>query len=361
MFDFFGNIFDIINVPLGMILKGIYWVLGNYGWSIIVFALLSKLAMLPSAIKTHKNQIRMRKIQPKMKRLAEKYHNDSRNPKYQEELQELYQSEGYNPMSGCLPTLIQFPLIIGLWNVIRQPLTYMCNLAPKTLYDAVNHLITNAGSNPAVQRLVDELNKFSTDKLTIVADGKLAEYGDKVQKALETAEIFIADAINSNAQLDGLSQIVNPDSIIETEFLGINLGESASAQPQFWSWFLLVPVIAAGSSFLLSFISMRMNRSQSDHNDPTSKSMNMMMYTMPLLSLWIGYSMNFGVAIYWIANNVFSLIQTLLLPLFLKEKEEVKPEKEKKMNYTQLEKMKRDEENLNGEAVEKKNKNKKKK
>ena len=82
----------------------------------------------------------------------------------------------------------------------------------------------------------------------------------------------------------------------------------------------------------------------------------MMMYTMPLLSLWIGYSMNVGVAIYWIANNLLSLAQTVLLPKFVKRKEEVKPVKEKKLNYTQIEKQKRDEALLNGESLDKKKK-----
>lgn len=346
---FFSSIMDIVNVPLGLILQGIYWVLGNYGWSIIVFAILAKVLLLPSAVKSQKNQIRMQAIQPKMKRLAEKYHNDSRNPKYQEELQALYTSEGYNPMSGCLPQLIQLPLIFGLWNVIRQPLTYICNFSDNNLYQSVKTMIESASDNAAVVKLRE---LFATH----ITDGKFAEYSDKVQQALDLNEIYIADAINSNrTAIDGLNEAIQQKNVIGTEFLGINLGETASAHGLL-SWFILIPIIAAASSFLVSYISMKMNRTNTDSSDPTAKSMNMMMYTMPLLSLWIGYSMNVGVAIYWIANNLLSLAQIVLLPKFVKKKEEEKPVKEKKMNYTQIEKMKRDEAMLNGEPVDKKKK-----
>ena len=347
---FFSSIMDIINVPLGLILQGIYWVLGNYGWSILVFALLAKLLLLPSSIKGQKNQLRMQAIQPKMKRLADKYHNDNRNPKYQEELQALYAEEGYNPMSGCLPTLIQLPLIFGLWNVIRQPLTYICNFSDNNLYQAVKTMVESSSDNAAVVKLRE---LFST----YIADGKFAEYGDKLQKSLDLNQIYIADAINSNrTSIDGLNEAIQQKSVIDTEFMGINLGETASAHG-LWSWFILIPIIAALSSFLVSFLSMRMNRQKNGENaDPTAKSMNMMMYMMPLLSLWIGYTMNFGVALYWIANNLLSLGQTILLPRLIKKKEEVKPVKEKKLNYTQIEKMKRDEEKLNGEPVNKKKK-----
>ena len=349
---FFSNIMDIVNVPLGLILQGINWVLnGNYGWSILVFAVLAKLLLLPSSIKGQKNQMKMQAIQPKMKRLAEKYHNDNRNPKYQEELQNLYTTEGYNPMSGCLPQLIQLPLIFGLWNVIRQPLSYICNFSDSNLYNSVKTMVESASNHHSIETLRKAFSAY-------ISDGKLAEYSDKIQQALDLNEIYIADAINANRNtIDGLNEAIQQKSVINTEFLGINLGETASAHG-IWSWFILIPIIAAASSFLVSFISMRMNRTRTDSSDPTAKSMNMMMYTMPLLSLWIGYSMNVGVALYWIANNVLSLVQTLLLPKFIKQKEEVKPVKEKKLNYTQIEKMKRDEELLNGEPV---NKNKKKK
>ncbi len=340
----FLGLMDIINVPLGLILQGIYWVLGNYGWSIIVFAILAKAAMLPSAIKTQKNQIRMQQIQPKLNRLRDKYRNDAKNPKYNEELQELYASEGYNPMSGCLPQLIQFPVIFGLWNVIRQPLSYICNFSDSNLYDAVKVLVESAVQNPAVDKLREVFSSF-------IQDGKLAAYSKDLQKTLDLQEIYIADAINNNPTVDGLMEAIEQKSIIETEFLGLNLGDSA-ANHGILSWFIIIPIVAALSSFLISFISTKMNKTQTDKNDPTAKSMNIMMYTMPLLSLWIGYSMNIGVAIYWISTNLLSLLQVILLNKFIKKPAEApKAKKEKKLNYTQIKKME-EQARLNGETID---------
>lgn len=355
MYLFLGNIMDIINVPLGWILYAIYWLLGNYGWSILLFAVLAKVLMLPSSIKTHKNQMRMREIQPKIKRIQEKYHNDNRNPKLQQELQDLYTREGYSPMAGCLPTLLQFPLIFGLWNVVRQPLTYICDI-PNSLYATTEKLV-NAGDRTAtsIHTLIDKIGGLahsdSAAHHTEVQHWVLPEQS-QIQSALEMNEIYIADAVNQNQGIEGLAETLGGRTMIETEFLGINLGETASAHGLL-SWFIIIPILAAVSSFLVSYISMKVNKSALGEN-PGGKGMNAMMYLMPLLSLWIGYTMNIGVALYWVATNLLSLLQAIYLPRFLEKKKEEEPVKEKKLNYTQIEKMKRDEEKnlLNGEKVD---------
>lgn len=352
MYLFLGNLMDIINVPLGWILYAIYWLLGNYGWSILVFAVLAKAMMLPSSIKTHRNQMRMREIQPKIKRIQDKYHNNNRDPKMQQELQDLYTKEGYSPMAGCLPTLIQFPLIFGLWNVVRQPLTYICDI-PDSLYSTTEKLI-NFGdrSATAIHTLIDKIGNLthsdSAAHATEVEHWVLPEK-EQIQKVLEMNEIYIADAVNQNQHMEGLAETLGGRTMIDTEFMGINLGETASDHGLL-SWFILIPILAAASSFLVSFISMRVNKM----NTEGGKGMNALMYIMPLLSLWIGYTMNIGVALYWVATNILSLVQTILLPKFLEKKPEEPPKKEKKLNYTQIEKMKRDEEKnlLNGETVD---------
>ena len=231
------NFMDIINVPLGLILKGIYWIIGDYGWSILVFALLARIIMLPSAIKTQKNQLKMQKLQPKIKQLNNKYHNNTRDPKYQQEMQDLYAKEGYNPLSGCLPMLIQMPVIFGLWNVIRQPLTYICNFSESNLYNAVKVAVESGVQNESIQKLIEVFGK-------VITDGKLAEWGKEVKDLIKLNEIYIADMINSNGTLDNLMEAIEQKAVVNTEFLGINLGESASAHG-LWSPFILVPIIAA--------------------------------------------------------------------------------------------------------------------
>lgn len=296
------NFMDIIYVPLAYILKFLFWIIGDYGWAILAFSLLTKLLMLPMGIKGEKSRLRMNAIQPKMRKLQEKYQNDTRNPKYQQEMQDLYAQEGYNPMSGCLPQLIQFPLIFGLWNAIRRPLSYVCDFSEAKIVEIVNKLLSSGLESPILNRLHTLFD------------------GNDVLKTLKYNEIYIAQAINENTdKVDGLQQLVDGHMMINTKFLGIDLGATAS---ELKGWFLLIPVLAALTSFLVSFISMRINRASTENSDPTAKSMNAVMYTMPLLSLWIGYTMNFGVALYWISSNLLSLVQTVLLAKFVRPKVE---------------------------------------
>lgn len=320
------NLLDIIYVPLGLILRVIYLLVNNYGWSILIFALLTKVLLLPLAVKGEKGRLRMNKIQPKMKKLEEKYHNDRKNPKYQEELQELYTREGYSPTAGCLPQLIQLPVIFGLWNAIRRPLTYVCLFSEQLICDTVD-LLHGANVGGMIEKL-------------FVKDGALMGTQDLL-KAAQVNEIHIAQAINENLDsVRGLRDLIGDKLLIDTKFLGINLGVTASENG---GWFLLIPAIAAISSFLSSYLSMKINKTPGTENDPAAKSMGMMLFVMPLLSLFIGYSMNFGVAIYWISSNLLALAQTVLLHYFIKpEEEEAKAPKEKKLNYTQIEKMNRD-------------------
>jgi YidC/Oxa1 family membrane protein insertase len=115
--------FGIIAKPLGYLLTGIYDVVGNYGITLIIFTVIVRLCLFPLYATQTKNQLKMSSVQPKIQALQKKYANDK------EELQrrqmELYKEENYNPMKGCLPMLIQFPIIIGLFTLLRNPLEYL--------------------------------------------------------------------------------------------------------------------------------------------------------------------------------------------------------------------------------------------
>ena len=108
---------NAISNLLGHILKIIFEFVNNYGWSIIVFTLFVRLLLVPLMIKQIKSQKAMQDIQPKIKEIQEKYKN--KPEKQQEELMKIYQEAKINPLSGCLPLLIQMPILIGLFNVLR--------------------------------------------------------------------------------------------------------------------------------------------------------------------------------------------------------------------------------------------------
>ncbi|OGO76829.1 MAG: sporulation protein [Clostridiales bacterium GWB2_37_7] len=110
-------------MPMGQLMNWLVQIVGDYGYAIIAFTIITKLLLLPINIKQTHSTKRMNDIQPKMKAIQEKYKNDKE--KLNEKLMELYKEEKYNPASGCLPALIQLPIVIALFNVLRDPVKYV--------------------------------------------------------------------------------------------------------------------------------------------------------------------------------------------------------------------------------------------
>ena len=108
---------------LGHFLKVIYDVVGNYGLSIIIFTLGIKLLLLPLALMQTKSMKGMQDIQPKIKEIQTKYKNDAQ--KMNENIMALYKEHKVNPMAGCLPVLVQLPILYGLFNVLNKPVKYV--------------------------------------------------------------------------------------------------------------------------------------------------------------------------------------------------------------------------------------------
>nr|WP_298572452.1 YidC/Oxa1 family membrane protein insertase [uncultured Mogibacterium sp.] len=115
----------IIAVPLGYLLTFIYNLVGNYGISLIILTVLVKLLLYPLYFKQIKSTASMSSLQPKMKAIQEKYKNDKE--KMNEEMAKIYKDENFNPMGGCLPMLIQVPIIWGLFTLLRNPIKYMAD------------------------------------------------------------------------------------------------------------------------------------------------------------------------------------------------------------------------------------------
>ena len=106
----------------GIALKAIYGVIGNYGLSIIVFTIIVKMILMPLTVKQTKSTFAMSEINPKVKEIQAKYKN--KPEKQNEEISKLYKESGINPLLGCLPILIQMPILMGLFYVFKDPVTY---------------------------------------------------------------------------------------------------------------------------------------------------------------------------------------------------------------------------------------------
>ena len=146
---------DFIYKFFGTILGFLEQITGHYLPALLIFALFVKLIMLPFGIKQQKNSIKQAMVRPKEMAIRAKYKGRTDQPtqqKMQQEVMELYQQEGYNPMSGCLPLLIQMPILIILYNVVISPLQHICRYTKDMLNVIANYL---AGQGLSVDGLKD--------------------------------------------------------------------------------------------------------------------------------------------------------------------------------------------------------------
>lgn len=113
----------IISTPLGILLSFIYDIIGNYGLTLIIFTIIVRACLFPLYYDQMKHSTKLQDVQPKMQELQKKYGNNKE--KLNQEMMELYKTEGVNPARGCLPMLIQFPVIVGLFSLLRNPIEYI--------------------------------------------------------------------------------------------------------------------------------------------------------------------------------------------------------------------------------------------
>ncbi len=286
---------EIITWPFAKLMVWLYNLTGNYGVSIILFALAVNLIMTPFMAKSKKGMMRSTRLQPKIQELQRRHEGNPQ--KLQAEMQKLYKEEGANPMGGCLWSLIPFPILIALYSVVRQPITRMM-FAPAEVVTTLRDYFTNLGYEIASGRSAG----YEEIRLSNLAH----QFWDKVQTDLA-------------GKVDGLMDL-------DFNFLGLNLGD----QPQ-WNFFattdwsdssvwgpalglFLIPFISAGLSWLSMKVSTAINPTTGVNGDErTQATMNTMNLMMPLMSVWICFIMPAAMGIYWIANSIFGTIRDYLL------------------------------------------------
>jgi len=265
----------IIATPLGWIMSALYSLIQNYGLVLIIFTVLVKVLMFPLSVKQQKATAKMSVFQPKVQEIQKKYENNKE--KQQEELMKLYETHGYNPMSGCLPMLLPLIILFGLIDVIYRPLKHILHIGAETITKMAEILKT---AGVTVQN--------GREDLAIITN--IANYKDALlEGGIESG--IIEQILNFDYSLFGMDLSVVPT-------LGLN-------------WLILVPILSGLTAFLSSWISMKMNPATS--NQAGGGSLKIMMYTMPLLSVWICFSFPVGMGFYWILSNILAGIQSVIL------------------------------------------------
>lgn len=313
-----GNIFTwLIVQPMGFIIEFIYNFIPNYGVALILFTILIKLLILPLNLKSQRSMVKQQKLMPQIQELQRKYANDKE--KLNKEMMELYQANGANPATGCLPLLLQFPIIIGLFQVIQKPLSYMLRVnfnAPENI-NKVIELQQIVANNP---------------DLSAMAPGGFLE--STMEGLANNFQIAMSN-FAANPAVQGFS-----DWVINFNFLGLDLSRYPSevwgplnslltgqVSPQLWTTLplLLIPVLSGLTSWLLSKMSGSNSPQTSAAADGsnTAASMNKsMMLMMPIMSILFTFSLPAGVGLYWIVSNVAQMIQQYFTVAYFKKKEE---------------------------------------
>lgn len=285
-----GNILDIINVPLGYLFRYILLLVQNYGWTIVLFTIITKAILLPLSVKQQKSMSKMQAIQPKLAELQKKYQYDKE--KLNQETMKLYQTNQINPMGGCLPLLIQFPLLIGLYNIIRNPLTYVIQLGKHGL--------------PALQELVDALTPMG-----------LSLTGNSMMNQIPIAK-FMSEHFSE--LVEKFPAFANA-KMINFDFLGLDLSATPQSAWNAMPLLLIIPVVAGLTTFLTSWLTQKMSGtpkpSATDENTAAS-SMQMMNYIFPFMTAFFAFTLPAGLGLYWIVSNIVQLVQQVVLTNYFK-------------------------------------------
>ena len=297
MFEFF------ITRPLGWIIEQIYNLVANYGLAIIIFTVIVKLILLPLNIKSQKAMRKQQKIQPILQELQKKYANDQE--KLQKEMMKLYKENNVSMTGGCLPMLIQMPILIGLYQVIQKPLSYLMG--------------------------VDWMAEDVINKVYMLRDTMADQIGNL---ATQTEEML---AKMSQIQLSQWAEIVNGPTdpwVINFNFLGLNLANTPSAainyimRLDFSNWgviaLLLIPVLAVVSQVLTTKLTQIQSgqNTKDDSDNPSSQMNKSMMLMMPLMTGLFTFTLPSGIGIYWIVSSITQLLQQLALNKYFENKGE---------------------------------------
>lgn len=290
---------DLITIPFGYLLGWLYQLTSSYGLALILFAILVKLVLMPASAKGKKSTMKMSRLTPQMNLIREKYANDQQ--KMNTAIQELYKKEGVSMTGGCLWSLLPLLVLLPLYSVVRQPIIYMLHESMETTSAIMNTI------KEAMPNLVNSGNLYYEQMLAAPLLPRFAE------------------------ELKGI--VSNPQTLegLNFQFLGIDLARIPNIA--IWNWdnfgwanwgLLLMPVLSVASQFVSMFVMQKMNNSlvtnekgiqdqEAAKESQMNKTNKTMMYIMPLMTLWIGFTVPAALSLYWFIQGVVSTVSDAYL------------------------------------------------
>lgn len=268
---------------MGFIMRLAYSITDSYLLSILLFTLVMEILLIPFQVKQQKNQIKQAKLAPKANAIRKKYagrNDQATQQKMQNEIMEMYQQEKFNPASGCGTLLIQLPIIVCLYNVVVNPLRYICNV-PKAEINALIDFFKNAG-----HEFVS--NNYEIEIINLIRDN-------------------VSDYFTVAPSLEGA---VLPNFTVGP--FDLSMKPSLTFQP--FDWLMLIPVV----TFIVMILSQKIMQkftyqtpeAQAQQN---SMSMKIMTWTMPLMSVYFEFQVAAAIGVYWVFRSVISTIERIII------------------------------------------------
>lgn len=274
-------------VPLGVLMKWCWQLVGNYGVAILLFTLATKVVLLPLSVWIHKNSIQMVEIQPDINFLKAKYYGNG--DMIAEEQAKLFKKHHYHPMLSLIPLAVQLFLLMGVVYIIYRPLGYLFG----TDADVIRSLIDFVGANA----------EDSAAQISVV-------------EAIRAGRLTASSVVPG---VDGaaLAEVVEAVSNFDISFLAFDLSVTPTVA---WGFYILVPVIAGASSYLLCFTQNLANVIQHEQGKLSQWGLTILSVG---ISLYLGCFVPAGTALYWVASNLFSIVQMYALNAVINPKKYV--------------------------------------
>lgn len=313
MFEFF------ITKPLGFIIQLIYNIVQNYGWSIIIFTIVVKLILLPLQIKSQKGMKKQQKVQPIIAELQKKYANDKE--KFQTEMMKVYKENNVSMMGGCLPLLVQFPILIGLYQVIQKPLSYLLQVDFKAeeVISRVADVVSRMAADPAVAHAVETVKNLAPSELA-----------NAIAKSYQIPFLTWCRYLEQVSPGSGFA-----DWTLNFSFFGLDISKvpssalSAIFSGDFTNWgtilLLIIPIVAVFMTWYSMWQTQKMtgtaNTSASQDNASTVNSMNKTMnLVMPIMTGVFTFTLPSAMGLYWIASSFMQIVTQYILNVYFDKK-----------------------------------------
>jgi YidC/Oxa1 family membrane protein insertase len=316
MFKFFAKIF-------GYVLNFIYGIVNNYGLAIIIFTVLLRLVLLPINLNQQKTMKKSAKLQEKMKELQDKYSNDP--VRLNEEVKNLYASENMSPFSGCLGSILQFIIIISIFWLVSQPLTYMKQITAEKLEPYKSQVIEeNGGQNVSYIEIAiiktfanineDNLNKTETVTSEDVEDKEENKYDTSVLDSIHLNMNFLGLDLSDvpSKNYDDPKVFIIPLLYVLTSILSMKLTTAMNSKKK-----------AEKEKSEVNAKDEKMIKTNNENEEiDTMESMNKSMrYMMPIMTVSIALIAPLGLALYWFISNLLMILERLAVNKFVKEEE----------------------------------------